>query len=97
MEFQSRTRQFLAQTVTLEFIILISIPQKHRKPFHVSLKYGQDLEESNEDPDEVEELRVDSDMETDKDDYDEAEREEEMKEEPNTSLSFAQNISQGSI
>ena len=40
---------------------------------------------------------MDSDMETDKDDYDEAEREEEMKEEPNTSLSFAQNISQGSI
>ena len=53
---------FLAQTLALDFIILIP--------------------HSNKDPDEVEELRVDSDMEKYKDDYDEAEREEEKMEEP---------------
>ena len=73
----------MAQTVTLDFIIFVSTPQKHRQPVHVSLKHEQDLEreESDQDPDEVEELRVASDMERDKDDYDVAEREEEMKEE----------------
>ena len=72
----------MAQTVTLDYIILISIPQKHRQPVHVSLKHDQDLEREDLDPDEVEELRVDIDMERDKDDYDVAEREEEVKEEP---------------
>ena len=70
--------------MTLDFIILISIPLKHRQPVHVSLKHNQDLEreETDLDPDELEELRVDSDMQRDKDDYDVAEMEEEMKEEP---------------
>ena len=67
-------------TVTLDFIIFVSIPQKHRQPVHVSLKHDQDLEgeeeESDQDLDEVEELRVDSDMERDKDAEDEADREE---------------------
>ena len=40
------------------------------------------IPQSDKDQDEVEELRVDSNMERDKEDYDVAEREEEMKEEP---------------
>ena len=44
------------------------------------------IPQSDKDQDEVEELRVDSNMERDKDDYDEAEKEEEMNEEPKSWL-----------
>ena len=54
----------------------------------------EERDERDENRDVVEELRVDSDMQRDKDDYDEAEREEEMKEEPKCWL---RTISRGSI